>query len=129
MTRKKCFLFSPELLKIIQVKSLQKRLIGKTELVVRKDLLLQEKERLYHELREILARQPGPELAAQMSAYQQKLKRTVVSMKATAAELNMHHAQVQKGACVCIIRIIRMCMRVSVFLYLICMFFYVTCPG
>lgn len=32
--------------------------------------LLQEKEKLYMELKNILARQPGPEVAEQLSIYQ-----------------------------------------------------------
>ena len=38
-----------------------KRIIEKTEEVVEKDLLIQEKDKLYVELKNILARQPGPE--------------------------------------------------------------------
>ena len=47
-----------------------KRLIQKTEEVVERDLSLQEKERLYDELKVRLARQPGPEVAEQLSVYQ-----------------------------------------------------------
>merc|ERR1712072_1628419 len=54
----------PAMYELIQkVKTLQKRLIAKTEDVVDKDLEIQEKERLYNELQNILARQPGPEVA------------------------------------------------------------------
>lgn len=38
--------------------------------VVEKDLLVQEKEKLYMELKNILSRQPGPEVAEQLSIYQ-----------------------------------------------------------
>jgi hypothetical protein len=34
---------------------------------------IQEKEKLYVELKNILARQPGPEVAEQLSVYQQNL--------------------------------------------------------
>ena len=44
---------------IQKIQTLQKRLIMKTEEVVEKDLLIQEKEKLYVELKNILARQPG----------------------------------------------------------------------
>ena len=44
-----------------KIQALQKRLILKTEEVVEKDLLIQEKDKLYVELKNILARQPGPE--------------------------------------------------------------------
>lgn len=55
---------------IQKVQTLQKRLISKTEEVVEADLLIQEKEKLYVELKNILARQPGPEVAEQLSIYQ-----------------------------------------------------------
>jgi hypothetical protein len=41
--------------------------------VVDKDLLLHHKSRLYAELKSILARQPGPEVAEQLSVYQASL--------------------------------------------------------
>lgn len=54
----------PETFERIQlIQSLQRKLIGKTEEVLEKDLLIQEKEKLYLELKSILARQPGPEVS------------------------------------------------------------------
>merc|ERR1712048_508721 len=46
---------------IQRVKKLQKDLIAKTEEVMEKDSMIQEKERLYVQLKNIIARQPGPE--------------------------------------------------------------------
>lgn len=57
--------------------------------VVERDLLLQEKEKLYIELRNILARQPGPEVADQVVAYARSLNDKSRQMKAMASELNM----------------------------------------
>lgn len=57
--------------------------------VVERDLLLQEKEKLYIELRNILARQPGPEVADQVVAYARSLNDKSREMKAMASELNM----------------------------------------
>jgi len=81
--------------------------------VVEKGLVIQEKEKLYSELKAILARQPvfthkahhdriymlflytqGPEVAEQLTVYQQNLKKKTVQMKAMASELNMYQAQV-----------------------------------
>ena len=62
---------------IQKIQTLQKRIIMKTEEVVEKDLLIQEKEKLYVELKNILARQPGPEVAEQLSVYQHNLKEKV----------------------------------------------------
>lgn len=66
---------------IQKIQTLQKRLIAKTEEVVEKDLLIQEKEKLYVELKNILARQPGPEVAEQLSIYQQNLREKTRQMK------------------------------------------------
>jgi len=49
--------------------------------VVEKELLIKEKEKLYIELKQILARQPGPEVAEQLSIYQQNLKEKTKQMK------------------------------------------------
>ena len=54
---------------------------------------LSEKEKLYVELKNILARQPGPEVAEQLSVYQQNLKEKTRQMKAMASQLNMYQAQ------------------------------------
>merc|ERR1711939_1052041 len=81
---------------IQKIQTLQKRLIAKTEEVVEKDLLISEKEKLYVELKNILARQPGPEVAEQLSVYQTNLREKTKQMKAMAAELNMYQAQVNE---------------------------------
>jgi len=80
---------------IQKVKSLQKLLIAKTEEVVEKDSLIQEKEKLYVQLKSIIARQPGPEVAEQLSWYSQNLKDKTASMKQMKQELEMYHTQVQ----------------------------------
>ncbi|CAJ1410345.1 unnamed protein product [Effrenium voratum] len=80
---------------IQKVKSLQKLLIAKTEEVVEKDALIQEKEKLYVQLKNIIARQPGPEVAEQLAWYSQNLKEKTGHMKQMSAELEMYHNQVQ----------------------------------
>lgn len=69
--------------------------------VVEKDQKIQEKEKLYIEIKKILARQPGPEVAEQLTVYQTNLKDKTKQLKALAAELNMYQAQVRRptGAC------------------------------
>merc|ERR1711907_739187 len=79
---------------IQKVKTLQKRLIAKTEEVVEKDLLIQEKEKLYVELKNILARQPGPEVAEQLSVYEENLQAKKKQMRAMQSELRTYQAQV-----------------------------------
>ena len=86
----------PSTFEMIQkIQTLQKRLIQKTEEVVEKELLIKEKEKLYMELKQILARQPGPEVAEQLSVYQQNLKVKTKQMTTMSSELNMYVAQVQ----------------------------------
>eukprot|EP01018_Ginkgo_biloba_P029384 Gb_08141 [translate_table: standard] len=60
--------------------------------VVEKDLLIQEKERLYVELRRILSRQPGPEVAEQLPMYGIKFKEKTRQMKSMQPELQMYQA-------------------------------------
>lgn len=81
---------------IQKIHTLQKRLIQKTEEVVEKELMIQEKEKLYLELKHILARQPGPEVAEQLQIYQQTLKEKTKQMKGMASELNMYESQVNE---------------------------------
>merc|ERR1711935_966868 len=52
---------------------------------------------LYVELKNILARQPGPEVAEQLSVFQQGLRDRTKSMKAMASELNMYQAQINES--------------------------------
>jgi chromosome segregation ATPase len=87
----------PATFELIQkIQTLQRRLIAKTEEVVEKGLVIQEKEKLYNELKHIMARQPGPEVAEQLAVYQQNLKKKTQQMKAMASELNMYQAQVNE---------------------------------
>lgn len=53
--------------------------------VVEKELLIQEKEKLYMELKQILQRQPGPEVAEQLQIYQQTLKEKTKQMKVSSS--------------------------------------------
>ncbi|XP_051559225.1 cilia- and flagella-associated protein 58 [Myxocyprinus asiaticus] len=84
----------PSTFELIQkIHSLQRRLIAKTQEVVEKELMLQEKEKLYIELKHILARQPGPEAAEKLQVYQRTLREKTKQLKALTAELNMHESQ------------------------------------
>jgi len=81
---------------IQKIQTLQKRLIEKTEQIVEKDLIIQEKERLYIELKNILARQPGPEVIEQLTVYQNTLKQRTRQIKSNTAELNMLQTQLSQ---------------------------------
>ncbi|KAM9847002.1 cilia- and flagella-associated protein 58 [Aulostomus maculatus] len=80
----------PDKYELIQkIQSLQKRLIAKTQELEEHELLLQEKERLYVELKHILARQPGPEAAEQLQHCQWTLRDRTKKLKALTAEVTM----------------------------------------
>ena len=61
----------------------------------RYDLLIQEKEKIYIELKNVLARQPGPEVEEQILIYQQTLKDKVKQLANMDDELDMYRQQVQ----------------------------------
>ena len=85
----------PETYEMIQkIQSLQKRLIVKTEEVSEKDVLIQEKEKLYIELKNILAKQSGPEVAEKLQVYQQNLKERGQQLKEMVKELKNYQSQV-----------------------------------
>jgi len=86
---------------IQKIHVIQKKLIAKTEevrkkkkkyfehlqfsnlQVVEKELQIQEREKLYMELKQVMQRQPGPEVAEQLQIYQQTLKEKTKQMKAS----------------------------------------------
>jgi hypothetical protein len=83
----------PETYEMIQkIQSLQKRLIAKTEEVADKDVLIQEKEKLYIELKNILAKQSGPEVAEKLQVYQQNLKERTNQLKEMVKELKSYQS-------------------------------------
>ncbi|NXO32978.1 CFA58 protein, partial [Locustella ochotensis] len=78
---------------ILKVQRLQKRLISKTGEVIEKEFLLQEKEKLYVELRHVLARQPGPEAMEQLQQYRNVLREKTKQIKVLSSELSMYETQ------------------------------------
>ncbi|XP_037605427.1 cilia- and flagella-associated protein 58 [Sebastes umbrosus] len=74
---------------IQKVQSLQKRLIAKAQELEEHELLLQEKEKLYVELKRIMARQPGPEAAEQLQHCQWTIRERTKELKVLIAELRM----------------------------------------
>lgn len=67
-------------------------MIAKTEEVSEKDVLIQEKEKLYIELKNILAKQSGPEVAEKLMVYQQNLKERSVQLKEMVKELKNYQS-------------------------------------
>ncbi|KAM6265398.1 cilia- and flagella-associated protein 58 [Porphyrio hochstetteri] len=87
----------PSTYELIQkIQRLQKQLISKTGEVIEKELLLQEKEKLYVELKHILARKPGPEAAKQLQLYRHTLREKTKQLKVLSSELSMCESQSQE---------------------------------
>mmetsp|Transcript_6307 Transcript_6307/g.9176 ORF Transcript_6307/g.9176 Transcript_6307/m.9176 type:complete len:897 (+) Transcript_6307:150-2840(+) len=81
---------------IMKLDTYQKRLIAKNEEIVKKDLLIQQKEKLYNELKNILNKQPGAEVADQLRIYQHSLKKKKVEQKSHKIELKRTREKVRE---------------------------------
>ncbi|TPX56732.1 hypothetical protein PhCBS80983_g04333 [Powellomyces hirtus] len=81
---------------ITKIQTLQKRLISKTEQVVEKELVIHQKEKLYKEVKDVLQRQPGPEVMEELRVVREAVRGKVRECKALASELNMYHSQVNE---------------------------------
>lgn len=66
---------------IAKIQTLQKRLISKTEEVVEKELVIQQKEKLYIDVKKVLQRQPGPELMEELQVVRSAVKTKVRESK------------------------------------------------
>eukprot|EP00759_Apiculatamorpha_spiralis_P034215 PhF_6_TR35373/c0_g1_i1/m.51376 len=75
------------------MRDLQAQLIEKQEEVQVKVQLIREKEQLYVELKSMLARQPGPEVAEQLNVYQDTVAKKSGQLKAMKESL--HHFEQQ----------------------------------
>ena len=80
--------------KILKIQTLQRRLIAKTEEVNDKSDLIKQKEKLFMELKNILARQPGSEIHGQLVKYKEMLKEKSGQMKKILGELKSAKEQV-----------------------------------
>mmetsp|Transcript_102163 Transcript_102163/g.284499 ORF Transcript_102163/g.284499 Transcript_102163/m.284499 type:complete len:867 (+) Transcript_102163:105-2705(+) len=79
---------------IEKVRTLQKRLIAKTEEVVAKDIEIQEKEKMHKDLTGVLEKQPGPEIMEQLEVYQETYAAKMKQMKAMQSKLKTYQGQV-----------------------------------
>mgnify|MGYP001575160028 CR=1 FL=1 len=78
-----------------KVLDMQRDLLSKIAEVQEKDQLISEKEKLYVELKAIIARQPGPEVAEQLNVYQESLQKKTGQMRAMKASLKHFQEQVE----------------------------------
>ncbi|XP_063978524.1 cilia- and flagella-associated protein 58-like [Diachasmimorpha longicaudata] len=76
-----------ELLKKVQI--LQKRILKLSSELIERDEKIKETEKLYMDLREMLSKQPGPELIGNFDKTQKALRQRGKKMKCVVAELNM----------------------------------------
>ncbi|KAI9328553.1 hypothetical protein BDR26DRAFT_54242 [Obelidium mucronatum] len=81
---------------ITKIQTLQKRLIAKTEEVLEKELVINQKEKLYREVKDVLQRQPGPEVVEELRVVKDAVRVKMRECKALASELNMYHSQVNE---------------------------------
>ncbi|CAG9771320.1 unnamed protein product [Ceutorhynchus assimilis] len=80
----------PEVVDLLQkIRSLQKRLLQQASQAVEKERKLKEAERLYLNLRKVLAKQPGPGIRDELVKTQRSLKNRGNKLKCLVAELNM----------------------------------------
>ena len=84
--------------RIMKIQTLQRRLITKTEEVEQKEQLIKQKEKLFMELKNILARQPGPEVYEQIQIYKSSLKDKTSQFKKMLAELKEAQEQVNANS-------------------------------
>jgi chromosome segregation ATPase len=66
---------------ISKIQTLQKRLITKTEEVVEKELVIQQKDKLYNDVKKVLQRQPGPEVMEELQSVRSAIKSKVRESK------------------------------------------------
>jgi chromosome segregation ATPase len=72
---------------ISKIQTLQKRLIAKTEEVVEKELIIQQKDKLYHDIKKVLQRQPGPEIMEELQTVRTAVKAKVRESKVVLSHL------------------------------------------
>lgn len=79
---------------ISTVQDLQKSLVLKSENILKYESMIQEKEKIFAELKNILSRQPGPEIEEQIFVFQQTYKVKNKQLSAMDEELDMYRQQV-----------------------------------
>ena len=81
---------------IVKLRTLQRRLIAKTEESRQKDIVIQQKEQQYQQLKNVLARQPGPEIAEQLTVYHENIVKRAEQMKRMQEELSSNQTHVDE---------------------------------
>lgn len=79
-----------------RVRELQQELVRRNNEVDEKERLIAEREKLYVELKSVIARQPGPEVAEQLNVYQDSLQKKSGQMRAMKLSLKHFQDQVEQ---------------------------------
>ncbi|KAJ9584993.1 hypothetical protein L9F63_020654, partial [Diploptera punctata] len=79
---------------IQKIQLLQKRLLVQAQNTIKHEAQLQESERLYQSLRELISRQPGPDVVLRLQRTQLALKDRGNKMKCLISEINVYESQV-----------------------------------
>ena len=79
---------------ISTIQNLQRAIMLKAEEITRHETMISEKEKIYTELKLVIARQPGPEIEEQILVYQQTYKDKNKQLAAMDEELSMYRQQV-----------------------------------
>ena len=79
---------------ISTIQNMQKAIMTKTEDIAKHEQMITEKEKIYTELKLVIARQPGPEIEEQILVYQQTYKDKAKQLAAMDEELAMYRQQV-----------------------------------
>ncbi|XP_057669299.1 cilia- and flagella-associated protein 58-like [Diorhabda carinulata] len=87
----------PEVLDLLQkIQILQKRLLQQGSVAIERERQLKQVERLYLNLRKVVARQPGPAIQEELSKTQRALKFRGNKLKCMVSELNMADLKVNE---------------------------------
>ena len=87
----------PETFKMVQLlHTLQKKVISKNEEIAAKELAIQEKEKVFLQLKTTLTKQAGPEAVLQLSEYHKARKEKSAQLGRIETELNVYKAQVDE---------------------------------
>ncbi|CAD7942562.1 unnamed protein product [Amoebophrya sp. A25] len=87
----------PQVFNLInKIKTLQQRIISKTELVIDKGESLKRRDKAYTDLRKVLSRQPGPEIADSLALYQEHVKKKKSQCEKMTGELQVYQGKVSE---------------------------------
>ena len=79
---------------ILKIHTLQKRLVDKTEECTAKEQVIKLRDAEYNQLKNILSRQPGPEIAEQLNVYHENILKRAGQLHTMEQELKSSQSQI-----------------------------------